>query len=236
MKLDQAIVLVTGANRGLGRALVHAALERGARKVYATARDISGLTATPRVVPLQLDVDDPASLAAAATQATDLTLLVNNAGTLRSGGVLAATPEQITREFSTNVFGTLAATRAFVPALERSRGAVVNVLSVVSLGNMPGLGVYSAAKAASYSLTQALRAELAKRGVRVHAAFPGAIDTDMVKDMTMPKTSPSEVASGILAGVEEGLDEILPDAMARDLYATWQRDPHELARTLASMG
>jgi len=236
MKLANATVLVTGANRGLGRALVTASLALGARRVYAGSRDLSKLSPEDRVVPLQLDIDDPRSLAAAAERAPDVTLLVNNAGVLLSGSVLTSSPAQIAQEFTTNVFGTLAATRAFVPALERNKGAVLNVLSVVSLANMPGLGVYSAAKAASYSLTQALRADLAKLGVRVHAAFPGAIDTDMVRAMEMAKTSPADVANGLLVGLEQDRDDIIPDAMARELYAMWERDPRELARALASMG
>ncbi|MEO8700561.1 MAG: SDR family oxidoreductase [Kofleriaceae bacterium] len=236
MKLSNATVLVTGANRGLGRALVATSLALGARRVYAGSRDLAKLVDLPeRVVPIQLDVDDPTSLAAAAERAGDVSLLINNAGVLVSGSVLTSSPAQIAQEFATNVFGTLAATRAFLPALERSRGAVLNVLSVVSLANMPGLGVYSAAKAASYSLTQALRADLGKRQVRVHAAFPGAIDTDMVRAMEMAKTSPADVAAGILAGLEADVEDIVPDPMSRDLYAMWKRDPHELQHALASM-
>jgi len=236
MKLANSTVLVTGANRGLGRALVTAALERGARRVYAGARTLASLTDLPeRVVPLQLDLTDPRSLAAAAERASDVTLLINNAGVLVSSGVLASAPEQIAQEFATNVIGTLAVSRAFAPGLPHG-SAIVNVLSVVSLANMPGLGVYSAAKAASYSLTQALRADLAPRGIRVHAAFPGAIDTDMVRTMEMPKTSPADVAAAILVGLEAGLDDIVPDPMGRELYAMWQRDPDELARALANMG
>ncbi len=237
MKLANATVIITGANRGLGRALVTATLARGARRVYAGSRDLAKLVDLPeRVVPLQLDVTDPRSLAAAVATATDVTVLINNAGVLVSGGALTSSPEQIATEFSTNVFGTLAATRAFAPALVRARGAVLNVLSIVSFANMPGLGIYSAAKAASYSLTQALRADLAKQAVRVHAAFPGAIDTDMVRAMEMTKTSAADVAMGILDGFEAGLDDIIPDSMARDLHAMWQRDPRELERALASMG
>ncbi|MEO7732849.1 MAG: SDR family oxidoreductase [Kofleriaceae bacterium] len=237
MKLANATVLITGANRGLGRALVTASLARGARRVYAGSRDLAKLVDLPaHVVPVQLDVNDPRSLAAVVANATDVNLLINNAGVLVSGGALTSSPEQIAQEFATNVFGTLAATRAFTPTLVRAKGAVLNVLSVVSFANMPGLGIYSAAKAASYSLTQALRADLAKQDVRVHAAFPGAIDTDMVRAMEMPKTSAADVASGILDGLEDGLDEIIPDPMARDLHAMWKRDPRELERALASMG
>lgn len=245
MKLTNAIVLVTGANRGLGRALVHASLEAGARRVYVGTRQPAALEpfaghAPERIVPLALDITDPQSLASAAERASDVTVLVNNAGVLTSSGVLGGTAEQLAIEFGTNVFGTLAATKAFLPALARAgaRGgaAIVNVLSVVSFANMPGFGTYSAAKAASHSITQALRADLAKQGITVHGAFPGAIDTDMVRDVEMSKSSPELVARGILEGLEAGVEDILPDPMSRDLHAMWRRDPKELERALASMG
>jgi NAD(P)-dependent dehydrogenase (short-subunit alcohol dehydrogenase family) len=242
MKIDGAVVLVTGANRGLGRALVRASLDRGARRVYAAARDPKQLErqdldaqTRDRIVPLALDITSAASLEAAAAQAKDVTLLVNNAGVLAAYGVLASTPEDLAADFATNFFGTLASSRAFLPALERSGGAIVNVLSVSSLANLPALGGYSAAKAASFSATQALRADLVKRGVSVHAVLPGPIDTDMVKAMEMPKTSPEDVARAILDGVEEGLEEILPDPASRQMFDVWKSDPKALARQLASM-
>lgn len=241
MNLSNAVVLVTGANRGLGRALVAASLEAGVKKVYAGARDAGQLrdlvaTAPAKIVPLAIDITSPASLAEAAARAPDVTVLLNNAGVLAAYGVLASTPAQLEADFATNFFGTLAATRAFLPALERApRAAIVNVLSVVSLANMPALGGYSAAKAASFSATQALRGELAKKNVSVHAVFPGPIDTDMVRAMDMPKTSPEAVAKAIIDGVEAGLDEILPDPAARQMFDVWKRDPKALERQLAAM-
>jgi NAD(P)-dependent dehydrogenase (short-subunit alcohol dehydrogenase family) len=244
MKTEDAVVLVTGANRGLGRALVLEAIAGGARRVYATARDLEQVQdlarqARNRVVPLQLDITDPAQLAAAAARAGDVTLLINNAGVLASGRVIESGPAEIARDFAVNVFGTLSASRAFLPALERAGAAggaaIVNVLSVASLSSLPVLGGYSAAKAAALSLTQALRAELGRKGIRVHAALPGGIDTDMVRTMDIPKSTPALVARGILDGVEAGLDEILPDPMARDLFAVWKRDPKELEKQFASM-
>lgn len=242
--MNNAIVMVTGANRGLGRALVEASLEAGARRVYATARDASQLAeltrrAPERVVALPLDITDPASLAAAAARVPDLSVLINNAGVLASSSVLTSSVEALTQDFVTNTLGTLAVTRAFLPALERGaaagRAAIVNVLSVVSLTSMPAIGGYAAAKAASYSMTQALRAELAPRRIRVHAALPGAIDTDMVRSFAMPKTSAADVARGILEGLARDQDDILPDPMARSLHEVWQRDPKELERQLAAM-
>lgn len=244
MKIHDQIVLVTGANRGLGSALVQAALDMGARRVYAGSRDPSRLEALvkrapDKIVPVAIDITSAASLASAAEVAKDVTVLVNNAGVLASYNVLTSSDEQIAQDFATNFFGTLAATKAFLPALERAgaRGgaAVINVLSVVSLANMPALGAYSASKAASFSITQALRGDLGKKGISVHAAFPGAIDTDMVRSFEMPKTSPELVASGILEGVEASLDDIAPDPMSREMFAKWKRDPKELERQLAAM-
>lgn len=244
MKIRDAVVLVTGANRGLGLSLVEEVLARGASRVYATARDVGSLGAATtlgkdRVVPLAVDVTDAASLAKAAERAADVTLLLNNAGVLASYGALTSSDQDIGRDFAVNFYGTLAATKAFLPALERAgaRGnaAIVNVLSVVSLANMPGIGGYSSSKAAAFSLTQALRVELAKKGIAVHAALPGAIDTDMVRSFEMTKTSPRIVAKGILDGVEQGLDDIAPDPMSSELYGKWKRDPKELERTLGSM-
>jgi len=244
MNLTDKIVLVTGANRGLGRALVEASLKAGARRVYAAARDAHSLqslveSAPARIVPLSLDITNERSLAAAAERAPDVAVLFNNAGVLASRSVLQSSAAEIAQDFATNCFGLLGATKAFRPALERAgaRGgaAIVNVLSVVSLANMPALGAYSASKAAAFSLTQALRAELGQRGVRVHGVFAGAMDTDMVREMNMPKASPADVARAILVGIEQGKEDIFPDAMSESLFATWRKDPKELERQLAGM-
>ncbi len=244
MKLANAVVLVTGANRGLGRALVQATLDAGARRVYATGRDVRQLDALARLAPdrvvaLALDVTDAASLAAAAVAAPDVTVLINNAGVLASYNVLESSREAIEQDFAINLFGTLAATRAFLPALARAGAAggaaLVNVLSVVSLASMPALGGYSAAKAAALSITQAMRGELTARGIAVHAVLPGPIDTDMVRAIEMAKTSPAEVARAILEGVERGADDILPDPASQQMFALWQRDPKALERQLGGL-
>lgn len=238
--MKNAVVVVTGAGRGLGRALVTAALAAGASKVYAGARDVrqlAGLTG-PSVIALPLDITSEASLAEAARLAPDATMLVNNAGVLAAYGVLATATADLRRDFDVNVFGTLAATRAFLPALERApgNGAIVNVLSVASLASVPALGGYAAAKAASYSLTQALRAELAPKGIAVHAALPGPIDTEMVKDLPMDKNAPADVARGILEGLERGETEIRPDPVSRALFDVWVGDPRAYAAQLAAFG
>jgi NAD(P)-dependent dehydrogenase (short-subunit alcohol dehydrogenase family) len=244
MKMNDAIVLVTGANRGLGKALVQATLQAGARRIYAGARDPRQLEGTVgaargQVIPIAIDITDPASLQAAAAQAPDVTVLFNNAGVLASHNALSSSSAQIAQEFATNFFGLLAATKAFLPALERASAAgpaaVVNVLSVVSLASMPALGTYSAAKAAAFSLTQALRSDLRRKRIAVHGVFPGAIDTDMIRAFEMPKTSPEVVAQAIIAGVEQDLEEILPDPSARAMFDLWQRDPKALERQLAGV-
>ena len=233
MKINNAVVMVTGANRGLGEALVKTLIELGAKRVYAGARNPAAIEASERVVPLALDVTSMASIEAAAGKANDTTILINNAGVLASFGVLDAPLQDLERDFAVNTYGVLATTRAFLPALERSRGAVVNVLSVASLASVPPLGGYSASKAAAWSLTQALRTDLAPRGISVHAALPGGIDTEMVRSLSIPKTKPSDVARGVLAGVERGEFEIFPDPTSLALSEMWKTDPRAAAKQLS---
>ncbi len=238
MKLEGSTALVTGANRGLGKALVAALVEAGAAKVYAAARDTRKLSADgPRVVPLTLDTTKPEQIAAAVKAASDVTLLVNNAGALTSYGVLASSQAALDADFRTNVHGTLAVIRAFLPVLERAPGGatIVNVLSLTSLASFPALGGYSASKAAAYSVTQALRPELKARRIELLAALPGPIDTDMVKALPMPKTSPAETARGVLAGIARGDEEIFPDPMAQQMGALWTRSHKEFERAFASL-
>lgn len=242
MNIENEVLLVTGANRGLGRELVNAGLAAGARRIYAGARDLAQLGAlvragAGRVVPLQIDVTRQDSLAAAAALVPELSLLFNNAGVVASQGVLSSSPQALERDFATNFFGVVATTRAFLPVLERApRAAIVNVLSVVALANMPGLGGYSASKAAAHSFTQALRSDLSARGIGVHGVFAGAIDTDMTRGMDIPKARPADVARAILRGVEAGTDDIFPDAMSEGISMTWRRDPKQLERQMANLG
>lgn len=234
MKIEGSVAVVTGANRGLGRAFVEALLARGAKRIYAGARDPSKLrdfasSSGGRVVPLHIDLGDPASIAAAAKTANDVTLLVNNAGALEFGSQVSADLAAIRRDFETNYFGTLQVTRAFVPVLEGNKnGAIVNMLAVVSLVSIPGLGGYSASKAATHSLTLGLRGELCKRGISVHGAYPGPIDTDMTRRIDRPKARANEVASAILAGVEAGENYIFPESMSRQVYEGWSKNHVEL--------
>jgi NAD(P)-dependent dehydrogenase (short-subunit alcohol dehydrogenase family) len=240
MQIEQTIALVTGANRGIGRALTLALVQAGIRKVYAAGRDPKQLETLVaqgegKIVALTLDVTNPDQVAEAAKLASDVTLLVNNAGVLASGSALLSTMGQLERDLATNYFGALAVTRAFLPALERSHGGIVNILSVVSLAAMPALGGYSASKAAAWSMTQALRGELAARNVRVYAVFPGPIDTDMSREITLPKTSPEVVASAIVSGVASDQLDIFPDPMSQTIRETWSTSPEALTRQFASM-
>jgi NAD(P)-dependent dehydrogenase (short-subunit alcohol dehydrogenase family) len=236
MKIQGSVALVTGANRGLGKALVTALIEGGAAKVYAAARDIRKVTEVDaRVVPLALDTSRPEEIAEAAQAAGDVTLLINNAGLLTSYGVLTTSQADLEADFRTNVYGTLAVIKAFVPVLERAAGGatIVNVLSLSSLASVPPMGGYSASKAAAYSITQALRAELRARRIEMLAALPGPIDTDMVRALALPKTSATETALGVLAGIERGDEEIFPDPMAREMSAVWNTSHKDLERTFA---
>jgi len=231
--------LVTGANRGIGQAIVEALLARDVRKVYATARRVetlAGLAVDPRVVPMRLDMVDAGDVAAAAAAAGDVTLLVNNGGSLEFADLLGGDLAAIHADLNTNYFGTLAVTRAFVPVLQRNGGgAIVNLLSLVALGAVRGMGGYSVSKAAAASMTQAVRAQVAAMGITVHGVFPGAVDTDMIRAFDMPKTSPQEVAQAILDGVEAGEEDIFPDAMSRAGRQAWRDDPKALERQMAAI-
>ncbi|WP_410635376.1 SDR family oxidoreductase [Amycolatopsis sp. cmx-4-83] len=219
MDIKGAVVLVTGANRGLGRKFAEALLARGAAKVYAAARNPESVD-LPGVVPLRLDVTDPASIREAAASAGDVTLLVNNAGSSTGSTLLGGRLEDIRLEMDTHYFGTLAVTREFAPILERNGGgAVLNVLSVLSWFTAPQVAAYSAAKSAAWSLTNALRLELASQKTQVTALHVGYMDTDMAKHVDGPKVDPAVVAGLALDGVEAGRFEVLADDVTRNVRA-----------------
>ena len=212
-------VLVTGANRGLGRALVDEALRRGAKRVYAASRRPMVLP-DQRVTPVIVDVTDPAQIQEVADGVDSLDILINNAGVSVADDL--SDRSAFERHLAVNLYGTLDVTQAFLPALARSRGAVVNVVSLSAVAAVPVLPAYSVSKAASLSLTQSLRALLAARGVSVQAVMPGPIDTEMVRDLDIPKTSPEDVARGALDGVERGEEEIFPDPLSQSLADGWR--------------
>jgi NAD(P)-dependent dehydrogenase (short-subunit alcohol dehydrogenase family) len=219
MNIADKAILVTGANRGIGNALVFEALRRGARRVYAGTRQPLSHP-DPRVTPLTLDVTDTAHIQAAVEAVGSLDILVNNAGlALYDDLTDRATLE---KHPAVNLFGTYGVTQAFVPLLTRSRGAIVNVLSVAAFASLPVIPAYSISKAAAFSLSQSQRALLVGRGVRVHAVMAGPVDTDMSRDLDIPKTSTVSVARAILDGVEKGEEEIFPDPMSQSLAENWR--------------
>jgi NAD(P)-dependent dehydrogenase (short-subunit alcohol dehydrogenase family) len=220
MKISGSVALVTGANRGLGHAFARALIERGARTVYAGARDPATIT-DPDLVPVKLDITDAADVAAAAALCGDVTLLVNNAGVSYNSPLLAAPALDGARaEMETNYFGTLALCRAFAPILgANGGGALVNMLSVASFRSLPQIGSYSASKAAAWSLTNGVRLELAAQGTLVVGVHAGFIDTDMAARIDQPKISPIEVARQAFDAVEAGQLEVLADGQSRDVKA-----------------
>jgi NAD(P)-dependent dehydrogenase (short-subunit alcohol dehydrogenase family) len=230
MKITGSIALVTGANRGIGRAFVDELLKRGAAKIYVAARDPASLTDLPkdaRLVPLALDVADEAAVLRAAKAASDVTLLINNAGVAGFHGAISA-PDLATarREMEVNYFGPLSMARAFAPHLGASGGgAIVNILSFLSLVTLPRAGTYSASKAAALALTRSVRAELAGQGTRVVAVMPVQVDTDMGRDLPEPRLTPQEVAAEALDAVESGLDDVFPGELTRGSAAAFARDP-----------
>jgi NAD(P)-dependent dehydrogenase (short-subunit alcohol dehydrogenase family) len=234
MDIQDRVILVTGANRGLGRSLLDVLLERGAAKVYAAARNPAAITSEPRVVALTLDLRDPATIAAAARAATDATVLINNASTAAFAGPLDADPNAVRTEMAVNYDGTFDVIRAFVPVLERNGGgAIVNLLSLLSLASTPPMTGYSASKAAAHSLTQALRPILRAKGISVHGVYPAGIDTDMLAGIEAPKTPPRQVAEGLLDGLAADQEDIFPDPNAQAMAATWWSDPKSFERAFS---
>ncbi|MEW2503807.1 SDR family oxidoreductase [Amycolatopsis sp. CA-161197] len=220
MTVNGSVAFVTGGNRGLGAQFVRALLDAGASKVYAAARDPRTVTNTG-AVPVALDITDHASVVAAAEQAQDVTLLINNAGILTSTGVLDGDLDAYRLEYETHVLGTLDVTRAFAPALARNGGgAILNVLSVLSWASLPHWAAYCAAKAAEWSVTNSLRVELAGQGTQVSSLHVGYLDTDLIADLTdVEKADPAEVARIALDGVAQGQLEVVADEFTRQIKA-----------------
>jgi NAD(P)-dependent dehydrogenase (short-subunit alcohol dehydrogenase family) len=232
MTMVDKAVLVTGANRGIGRALVEEALRRGARRVYAgTRRPLAH--PDERVTPLILDVTDAAQIRAAFARVESLDMLINNAGL----GLYADLGDRVALEqhLAVNLFGPYGVSQAFLPLLTRSRGAIVNVLSLAALAAMPLDPGYSMSKAAAFSLTQSLRVLLAGQGVTVHAALPGPVDTDMGPKIDIPKAAPESVARAIFDGVERQEQEIFPDPMSAAMAEAWRSSASkDLERQMAT--
>ena len=219
MKIDNATVLVTGANRGIGLAFTRELLARGARKVYAGARDPASIT-LPGVEAIRLDVTKAADVAAAAARASDVTLVINNAGIAEVGGFLAADQrrKRAPRMFETNFFGVLRMSQAFAPVLKANGGgALLNVLSIVSWINGGMLAPYAASKSAAWSLTNSLRHELQAQHTQVTALHMAFVDTDLARGIEAPKASAEDIVKSALDGLEAGLDEVLADERTRSV-------------------
>ena len=219
MNIAKKTILITGANRGIGRALVDEALRRGAKRVYAGTRSVLQI-ADERVTPLTLDVTNTSQIQRAVEEVGSLDVLINNAGIaiyddLSNFGV-------IEQHLAVNFLGTLKMTQAFLPLLKRSKGAIVNNLSLVAFAAMPIIPAYSISKAAAFSMTQSLRALLSGQGVSVHSVALGPVDTDMNRGFDIPKASPQSAAIGLFDGLEKGEEDIFPDPASQSIADGWR--------------
>lgn len=219
MTIHGKTVLVTGANRGIGEALVEEALRRGAARVYAGARQ-PRTHADERVTPITLDVTDAAQIEDAAGSVESVDLLINNAGVQPVDDL--SDPAALERALAVNLFGTYRVTQAFLPLLTRARGTIVNNVSLSALAPVPFAPGYSISKAAAFSLTQSQRMLLARHGVRVHSVLTGPTDTEMTRDLDIPKAPPASVARAIFDGIENGEEDIFPDPLSQALADGWR--------------
>ncbi|MEM9536746.1 MAG: SDR family oxidoreductase [Cyanobacteria bacterium P01_A01_bin.3] len=239
MKIADSTILVTGANRGLGLALVEKSLEKGAAKVFATYRSTNNCSALDglgeRVVPVQLDLGNLETIAQLTQSVPSLNILINNAGILSALSLLENTEEQLRNDIETNFFGTLAVTKTLLPALKKeTSAAIVNIASIASLAAMPSLGGYSVSKAGIHSMTQSIRGELKTDGISVHGVYPGPVATRMTEGFDMEMTPASVVAEKILEGIENGIEDIFPDAMSQQTGPLYLSSPKTLEENFAS--
>jgi NAD(P)-dependent dehydrogenase (short-subunit alcohol dehydrogenase family) len=239
MNIENSVALVTGSNRGIGREFVAGLLQRGAKRVYATARDLASLESVTaldpgRVIPLRMDITKRSEVEEVAGTARDVTLLVNNAGVALSGSPMDCPMDLVARNLETNYIGTLTVIRAFAPVIESNGGgAIVNVLSLLVLASPAHMGAYAASKAAASSMTQVIRASLGGKNISVHGVFPGPVDTDMMREINIPKSAARDVVTEVFEGLESGAEDIFPDPFSREAHAVWQRDPKSLERRFA---
>ena len=236
MMVEGAVALVTGANRGIGAALVEALVEAGASRVYAATRAVPPGRGDGRVIPIALDVTDPDAPARAAREHPDVQVLINNAGVTRAQPLVATSqPDAAWDEMRVNYFGTLAMVRAFAPVLARSGGgAIVNMLSILGRVSGPRVGSYSASKAAAFSLTQGIRGELASQGTLVIGVMPGLVDTDMTRGVPAPKLPASAVAASVIDALRRGIEDVYPGAAA-EVAEGLLRAPKSVERQFAAL-
>jgi NAD(P)-dependent dehydrogenase (short-subunit alcohol dehydrogenase family) len=225
MDIEGAVVLVTGANRGIGAAFVEQLKERGAAKIYATARD-AGAVDADGVHPLELDITNAGQIEAAVAAAGDVQVLVNNAGISTGTPLVTGDEATIRREMDTNFYGPLLMTRAFAPVLQANGGgAILNVISALSWFSLPTVGAYAASKAAAWALTDSTRLELAAQGTHVVAVHMGLVDSDMAKGLDAPKVAPADLANAGLDAIESGAQEVLADGWATFVKSGLTLDP-----------
>lgn len=239
MSLANKVVLVTGANRGIGAAIVRELLKAGAGKIYAAARNVTSLPnfGDDRVVTLQLDITSDASVNAAAAAAKDVDVLVNNAGTLAFGDYISSSWETFEDDMRTNYFGSLRVIRAFTPQFTaRKSGTIANISSVVGLSAVPLMAGYSASKAALHSITQSLRGTLEKDNITVIGIYAGPIDTDLAAPVPYPKVTPESAAVNIVKGIEQRQTYIFPDPLAQQVEELWSTDNRKLEYVALHLG
>lgn len=235
-------VLVTGANRGIGKGFVEVLLEQGAAKIYAAARELNNLedliTLAPDIIiPVELDVTKPSQIAALNEAVENLDILINNAGIANGIYTTDASAVEIARkEMEVNLFGPMAITKTLLSKLKASeQAAIINISSIAAISNFPSLGPYSTTKAALHSFTQGLRADLQNDGIRVVGVYPGPTDTRLAEGVDMPKPSPETVAIATFESLKSGADDVFPDDFANHMYATFLEHPQQLEKAFAEM-
>ena len=231
MNIEGKVALVTGGNRGIGKAIVEALLDEGASKIYATARNLETMPNfnSNRVIPIELDITDHEKINTTSKKISDINLLINNAGHLSFSSALEGDFDKVRYDMEVNYFGLLAMMRAFVPTLEKNNdSAIVNIDSIAAFVNFPHHGGYCASKSAAFSITQCARIELAKRGISVHSVNPGPIDTDMTKNIEMDKTSPEDTAKAILNRLKNDEADIFPDKTGQNMFELYKEDYQKL--------
>lgn len=236
MNIENRTVFVSGANRGIGKAIVDELLKNGVKKIYAGARKVSSLPQwnDDRIVAVELDITNSEQVNKAAEMAQDVDMLINNAGVATFSSILGGSIEGIKNDMDTNYYGTLNMVRAFVPTLEKTKdAALVNVVTIGAFVSFPAIGGYCASKAAVFSMSQAARMELAPRGIAVHTVNPGPIDTDMTKELAMDKSSPELTAQNIIAGLKTDTADIFPDPGSQGMFEVWKKDYRELEKMVA---
>jgi len=232
------VILITGANRGIGRALVKALLNNGVGKIYATCRSLSAMPVfdDSRVVTLSLDITDDKQIKRIAAATQDTEILINNAGVLSAGNILEGDLSGMDNDMKVNYFGTIKMMQAFAPILRKNKPSkMINIVSIAAYSPLPSIAGYAASKAALFSATQSVRIELAKEGIAVYAVNPGAIDTDMNKGSDWDMPDPDSIALKILEYVQEGKLDIVPDEMGQGMYGTWREDPSKLAKIFSDL-